>query len=213
MDRIDERNENVLTPVSAMGALLVLMVVLVFANTFKNDFVGYDDQNLILQNPAIRSLSPENIAEMFVPKHRGNYQPIRTLSYAIDHAIWGMRPFGYQLANIVLHAVTVIGTWLLIRRLASEPIPLLAAAIFAVHPIHVESVTWISARKDVLSLAFFLLAILWYEKSESEGKRIPYAASIFATGIALLSKLTAVSIPLCILLLERCNTLTVLDDV
>ncbi len=189
----------------AAGLLLCFLAALVFANSFKNDFVGYDDQNLIVNNPAIRSLSPDNVAQMFVPKLRGNYQPIRTLSYAIDYAIWGARPLGFHLTNIVLHALTVVCVWLLLRGLLSEPVALLAAMLFAVHPIHVESVTWMSARKDLLSLAFFLLAILWYEKSESSGKVVPYVGSIIATALALLSKLTAVSLPFCILLLEFCR--------
>lgn len=187
------------------GLLLCLLAAIVFANSFKNDFVGYDDQNLIVNNPAIRSLSPDNVARMFVPKLRGNYQPIRTLSYAVDYAVWGARPFGFHLTNLILHLVTVVCVWLLLRGLLSEPAALLAAMLFAVHPIHVESVTWMSARKDLLSLAFFLLAILWYEKSESSGKTIPYVGSIIAAGLALLSKLTAISLPFCILLLEICR--------
>jgi len=189
----------------AVAAILCVLTAVVFINIFKNDFVGYDDQNLIVNNPMIRSLSPGDVARMFVPMHRGNYQPLRTLSYAIDYALWGNRPFGFQLTNIILHAITVIGVWLLVRKLAPGPVPLIAALIFAVHPIHVESVTWMSSRKDVLALAFFLPSILLYERSQSNGKLAPYIASILLFGLALLSKLTAISLPLCILLLEVCR--------
>ena len=188
-----------------MLAVLLFVSISIYSNVFRNDFVGYDDQNLIQGNLAIRSLSPDNIAQMFVPRTRGNYQPIRTLSYAIDYALWGAQPFGFHLTNIILHAATVIGVWLLVRRLLPEPVPWLAAIIFAVHPIHVESVAWMSARKDVLALTFLLLAVLLYERSRSNGKPVLYAGSIIATGVALLSKLTAVSIPLCMLLLEICR--------
>ncbi|RJP71117.1 MAG: tetratricopeptide repeat protein [Candidatus Abyssobacteria bacterium SURF_17] len=184
--------------------LLIIVAILPYTNTLKNEFVGYDDQNLIQHSREIRSLAPGNIAHMFVPRTRGNYQPIRTLSYALDYALWGARPFGFHLTNILLHALTVVGVWLLVRRLLPEPVPFLAALIFAVHPIHVESVTWMSARKDVLALAFFLFAILSYEKSERNGTW-PYVASILLTALALLSKLTAVSLPLCILLHEICR--------
>lgn len=187
------------------AAILCVVSVVVFANVFKNDFVGYDDQNLIVNNQSVRSLSPAGIARMFVPKSRGNYMPLRTLSYALDHAIWGMRPFGFQLTNVVLHALSVIGVWLLVRKLAPDPTALLAAVLFAVHPIHVESVTWMSARKDALCLVFFLAAILLFEDSEAKGKPVSYVASIAATGLALLSKLTAVTIPLCIFLLDICR--------
>lgn len=224
---------------TAIVALILLASIFPYLNIFKNDFVGYDDQNLIQNNREIHSLTPENVAHMFVPRTRGNYQPIRTLSYAVDYAVWGARPFGFHLANLLLHVVTVVGVWLLIRHLMPEPLPFLAALIFAVHPIHVESVTWMSARKDVLSLAFFLLAILAYEKSQDKqgceyatqplqdmkrprrdmARRSPangindsrtaslplYLASILFTGLALLSKLTALSLPLCILLLEICR--------
>jgi len=188
-----------------IGALLFLLTVMVFANTFENDFVGYDDQNLITNNDAIRNLSFGSVAEMFVPKYKGNYQPIRALSYALDYALWGERPFGFHLTNLILHAATVVGVWLLIRKLFAEPVALLAAVIFAIHPIHVESVTWMSGRKDVLSLFFFLPAIIWFDKSEVGQKRLPYVASILAAALALLSKLTAVSLPLCMLLLWICR--------
>jgi len=186
-------------------AILCVVTAVVFVNIFKNDFVGYDDQNLIVKNQRIRSLSPTGITRMFAPEHRGNYQPLRTLSYALDYAVWGMRPLGFHLTNIILHTATVILVWLLFRRLTPEPVAVLAAVIFAVHPIHVESVTWMSARKDVLCLTFFLSAMLLYERSESNQKSGPYFASILATGLALLSKLTAVTIPLCILLFDICR--------
>ncbi len=194
------------TPKSmAVLLLLVCAALLPYLNTFKNDFVGYDDQNLIQTNKAIKSLSPEKVGRMFIPRQRGNYQPLRTLSYALDYAVWGMRPFGFHLTSIILHVLTVVGVWLLFRILAPDPEAALAAVIFAVHPIHVESVTWMSARKDVLCLFFFLAAILLYERSESKRKPAPYIASILATGLALLSKLTAASIPVCIFLLEICR--------
>ncbi len=99
---------------------LCVLTGIVFANTFKNDFVGYDDQNLIVGNESIRSLSPSAVARMFEPEHRGNYQPLRELSYAVDYAVWGSRPFGFQLTNILLHMLTVIGVWLLARKLVTE---------------------------------------------------------------------------------------------
>ncbi len=184
---------------------LGILAVLVFFNSLKNDFVGYDDQNLVVNNAAIRSLSPDNVARMFVPRARGNYQPVRTLSYAIDYSLWGLKPWGFLLTNIFLHAVGVVGVWFLLRHLLPKPVALLAAVLFAVHPVHVESVTWISSRKDVLSFAFFVLAILWYETSVSERKALPYVGSLLATALALLSKITTVVLPFCILLLEICR--------
>jgi tetratricopeptide (TPR) repeat protein len=185
--------------------LLIIIALLPYLNIFQNEFVGYDDQNLIQNNRQIRSLAPENVARMFVPKLRGNYQPIRTLSYAVDYALWGPRPFGFHLTNILLHVFTVAGVWLVFRRLLKEPAPFLAAVFFAVHPIHVESITWMSSRKDVLSLSFSLLAILLYDSSEQNNRRYLYIASIAAAAFAVLSKLTAVSFPLCILLLQVCR--------
>jgi Tfp pilus assembly protein PilF len=189
----------------AAALMLGLLAVLVFANSLKNDFVGYDDPNLIVNNEQIRSLSSDNLARMFTPKMRGNYQPIRTLSYAIDYAVWKLCPVGYHVTNVGLHAVTVVCVWLMLRQVISSAAAFIAAAIFAVHPIHVESVTWLSARKDVLSLVFFLLGVLWYERAEWSGKALPYVGSLIATGLALLSKITAVTLPFCIILLEICR--------
>jgi Flp pilus assembly protein TadD len=185
--------------------LIILIALLPYVNVFKNRFIGYDDQNLIQNNETIRSISIENIRQMFTPRLRGNYQPIRTLSYAIDYALWGLNPFGFQLTNVLLHALTVMGVFFLLRRLLSNNAALWSALIFAVLPIHVESVAWMSSRKDVLSLAFFLLAILLYEESSSRKSTALYAASLIAAALALLSKLTAVTIPFCILLLEICR--------
>jgi tetratricopeptide (TPR) repeat protein len=205
MNKLNDDKKRERKPALAAVAFLCVLAAVVFANTFKNDFVGYDDQNLIVGNQSIRSLSPSGVAHMFLPEHRGNYQPLRTFSYAVDYAIWGMRPFGFQLANIILHALTVIGVWLLARKLTPGPTAFVAALIFAVHPIHVESVTWMSARKDVLCLVFFLAAMLLHENFEEKGKGLSYALSIAATGLALLSKLTAVMIPFCIFLLDICK--------
>ena len=205
MDQSTETNGPGRKPAAATAAFILVLTAIVFANVFQNDFVGYDDQNLIVNNHRIRSLSPDSIAKMFVPEVRGNYQPLRTLSYAIDYAVWGMRPFGFQIVNVLLHALTVIGVWLLARKLATEPVAFLAALIFAVHPMRVESVTWMSARKDVLCLAFFLAAMLSHVRFEEKGKPIFHAASIVATGLALLSKLTAVTIPVCILFFDICR--------
>ena len=205
MDTVFDNRDMGWRQALVIGALLFLLTIMVFANTFENDFVGYDDQNLITNNEGIRSLSFESVANMFMPRYKGNYQPIRTLSYALDYVLWGGRPFGFHLTNLILHAATVVGVWLLIRKLFAEPVALIAAVIFAVHPIHVESVTWMSGRKDVLSLFFFLLAILWFDKAEAEKKRFPYVASILAAALALLSKLTTVSLPFCMLLMSICR--------
>ncbi|GAB4350787.1 MAG: tetratricopeptide repeat protein [Candidatus Abyssubacteria bacterium] len=203
-DRLINNQRRVQRPFGA-AVMLGLLAVIVFANSLKNDFVGYDDPNLIVNNEQIRSLSPENLARIFSPATKGNYQPIRTLSYALDYAIWGLRPFGYHLTNICLHAAGVVCVWLVLRHVLPDPSVFIAAAIFAVHPIHVENVTWLSARKDVLSLVFFLLAIVWYERAESNRKALPYLASLMAAALALLSKITAVTLPFCIILLELCR--------
>ncbi|RJP15559.1 MAG: tetratricopeptide repeat protein [Candidatus Abyssobacteria bacterium SURF_5] len=186
-------------------AFLLILSVLPYLNTFSNDFVGYDDQNLIQANEQIRSLSADNIKRMFTPRLRGNYQPLRALSYAIDYAVWGPQPFGFHLTNTILNSISVVLVWLLLRRVMDARTAAVSAAIFAVMPIHVESVAWMSSRKDVLSLAFFLLAILLYDESSLRKNRILYAASLAAAAGALLSKLTAVTLPLCILLVQICR--------
>ena len=125
------------------------------------------------------------------------YRPVWTLSLAVDHALWGLRPFGYHLTNLLLHATTSVAVFGLARaRLGGLTAPLVAALFFAVNPAHVEAVAWVSSRNEVLAGLFVAIALAAYAAWRGGGG--PRAAFVCgaASALALLSKETAVALPL-----------------
>ncbi|MCX7015539.1 MAG: glycosyltransferase family 39 protein [Candidatus Sumerlaeota bacterium] len=113
----------------------------------------------------------------------------------LENALWGLRPFGYHLVNILLHAANTVLLWLLLRRLQA-PGAWLAAAIFGLHPVHVQSVAWIIEIKDVLSALFYLLAFHAFLRFQARPRLLTCAALAAVFGCAMLSKSVAVSLPL-----------------
>ncbi len=144
--------------VRPMVALMLLsaLVILAYANTLDNEFV-FDDYDLVVKQKVIQSL--DNIPRiMGIGEHPMRYRPIRFVSYAIDHHFFGLDPRGYHFSNVLYHLITVGLVYLIVRRLLGNPrVALMAAALFAVHPIQTDAVTYISGRRDVLSTLFYLL--------------------------------------------------------
>lgn len=186
-------------------ALLVgLLGAVAYLNTLGHDFV-YDDQLQILRNPNIRDLAyvKEIFAENFW-KFRGGttnyYRPLFTLSYLLTYYVFGLNPWGFHLVNILLHALnTLLVFWLLWRIIPHWPAALAGGALFAVHPIHTESVAWVAGLTDVLCAFFFLLAFLTFDYYLSERKRIYLGCSVGTFGLALLSKELAITLPVLLL--------------
>jgi protein O-mannosyl-transferase len=195
--------------ISRRTAALIIagLTVAVFANSLFNEFVNWDDPALVSENPAIKSLSPSNLAVIFTPQRGSTYQPLRVLSYAIDHAIWGLQPFGYHLMNTLLHGLAAWLLFLVLLELLpalSKPkksdqlVALSAALIFLLHPINVEAVVWISSRKYGLLAVFYLLAILMHLRGR--------AGPAFASGAAAaLSSPFAFSLPFVLILIDYCR--------
>jgi protein O-mannosyl-transferase len=142
---------------------LVLLCLLTFANSLGGEFLNWDDDSLVTQNPHIRSLSGEAIGRMFSEPIGYTYQPLRLLSYAIDYRLWGDKPFGYHVVNLLLHCAATVLLFLALRLILCElrkdgdgndQIALFAAALFAIHPVNVESVAWVASRKYGLLATF-----------------------------------------------------------
>jgi len=131
--------------------------------------------------------------------------PLQLLSYVVDYSLWGLEPFGYHLQQILLHAVDSVLAFELSRRLFGRfRLAALSGLFFALHPAHVESVAWVSARKDVLSAAFLIPAVLFYRSARGERslRTKPYLASILFFTLALLSKVNVVVMPLFLVLVD-----------
>ncbi|MBZ0220964.1 MAG: tetratricopeptide repeat protein [Candidatus Methylomirabilis sp.] len=201
----NKRNTRVL----AVAAFSALAAFLVYAPSLWHGFVNWDDPVYVLENPYIRSLDGPSVRFMLTSFYSANWHPLTLFSYALDYAIWGKDPFGYHLTNNVLHALnTGIAALLAFRvaSLAGIKAPLLAAAVtaalFGLHPVHVESVAWVSERKDLLCAFFFLLAALSYLRYATASSRGWYLASLALFALSLASKPMAVTFPVVLLILD-----------
>ena len=181
---------------------LAVATVGTFSNALRNQFVSYDDWFLVEENECIRSLDLSSIAYSLAHRSsQGAWQPLRELSYAVDYAVWGLDPFGYHLTNLALHTANVLLVYvLLLWLLRRQPLAWLAAAAFAVHPVQVEAVTWVSGRRDVLYGFFFLLSFLAFLRGERRYRAglswaWLYGASLACLLLALLSKPSAMMLP------------------
>ncbi|HEY2913694.1 MAG TPA: tetratricopeptide repeat protein, partial [Candidatus Angelobacter sp.] len=183
---------------------LIVITWLVFGQTAGYDFVNFDDDTYVYANPIIASgLTLQGVAHAFSGKHSGNWHPLTTLSHMLDCQLWGLHPGGHHLTNVVLHTIAVILLFLVLQQMTGAIWrSAFVAAVFAIHPLHVESVAWISERKDVLSAVFFMLtlgAYVRYSRSPSIGRYLTMSL-LFALG--LLSKPMLVTVPFILLLLD-----------
>src|SRR5437868_11508083 len=132
-----------------LGGIL-LLTFLLFYNTLTNNFVNLDDSGYIKDNPDIKSLSAKNIAAIFSSYYNANYHPFTTLSYAIEYYLFGLNAKPYHIINLLIHLLNVFMVFRLIKKISDKTeIALIVALFFAIHPMHVESVAWISERKDL----------------------------------------------------------------
>jgi len=201
----------------ARHALLLIapaLAVLVYLNSLDGEFV-WDDQKLILEDYAVKS--GRHLDQIFVNdfffRHEndlsyGYYRPITTLSYAADYALWGARPFGFHATNVALHAACSLLVVLLLLELgAGRAVAVVAGALFAVHPIHTESVAWISGRTDLLAFLLGGGSLLAHALARRPSARPPARAALAAASallfaLALLAKEMAVVVLLWIALCE-----------
>jgi len=186
---------------------VVALLVLTFAafhNALWCGFVSFDDWFLVEENERIRSLGWENIERIFIYQTNDTWLPLRELSYALDHHFWGLTPLGYHLTNVVFHAANVVLVYFLLSRVLGRPVAaLFGAAVFAVHPVQAESVTWVSGRRDVQYGFFYLLALLSFLRHEErEGVRrwVFYGLSLVFLAASLLSKPSAMTFPAALVL-------------
>jgi hypothetical protein len=158
------------------AALLVaLLTVLIYLPVLGNDFVNWDDPEYVYDNEQIRTLGKESLWWMFTAYHASNWHPLTWLSHGIDYAMWGLNPMGHHLTSVLLHGLNTLLVVVVISSLVGfgrggeeQGRAVVAGAVtgllFGVHPLHVESVAWVSERKDVLYAVFYLLSILFYIK-------------------------------------------------
>jgi len=177
---------------------LAVLVFAAFAPVLRNGFVGYDDPDYVTSNPHVNTgLTGLNVAWAFTAVHANNWHPLTWISHQADWTLYGSNARGHHLSSVMLH---IANTLLLFLWLSGTTGNLWASAfvagIFGVHPAHVESVAWVSERKDVLSAFFAILALMAYAR-----RRIWWAVGLFAA--SLLAKQMFVTLPLLLLVLDR----------
>jgi tetratricopeptide (TPR) repeat protein len=187
-----------------VAVLLVAATLAVYAQVAGFDFVNYDDPEYVTSNPWVRAgLTPIGFVWAFTAGHAGNWHPLTWLSHMLDVQLWGLRPGAHHLTNVVLHATSAVLLFLFLRGTTGALWPSAAvAALFALHPLHVESVAWISERKDVLSTLFFMLTLLAYSgwvRRPSPGR---YLVALLLFALGLMAKPMLVTLPVLLLLLD-----------
>ncbi len=187
---------------------LIIVSFAVFAATLGHDFITtWDDDKYVISNQIIRSFSTENINAAFTTYCLGNYAPLHHLSYMFDFHLFGLDPWGYHLHNIILHSLNGTLLYQLLRKTECDGrIALIASFIFLAHPVQVETVAWVSQRKTLLCMTFFLLSFLSYlDFLETEGKKF-YWLSTALFAMALMAKSVVVFLPLLLLAYDLFRT-------
>jgi len=190
--------------VFALAAGLFCSLCLLYGPTLGHGFVNLDDDAYVVENAALaEGLTWDAVVWSFTAFHSANWHPLTWLSHALDVSLFGFHPGGHHLTNTVLHGLNVVLVFLLLLRLAGRAGPaFVVAALFAWHPLHVESVAWISERKDLLSVFFGLLclaAYVRYAEKPGWGRYLPVFV-LFAA--SLMAKPMLVTLPCVLLLLD-----------
>lgn len=190
--------------------LLLALTALTYSEvTTHSLLINWDDHFYVTNNYAIRGISLQNLKTVFSEYYVGNYAPVQIISYMFDYMLWGLNPFGYLIANIFYHFISgVLLYFLLIRFGFWKWGALLGTAIFLVHPVQVESVAWVSQRKNLLAMLTFLLSFhgyLSYREIDGKASRkwLCYLWSVAAFSLALLSKSVAVIYPVMLIMYDQ----------
>jgi hypothetical protein len=178
-----------------VGALsLVALVLFAFLPTVAYGFVNWDDPWYVIDNPLITTWRPANLWEIATKPAVRNYAPVTMFSYLVEHSLWGTWAGGYHLVNVLFHAVNAVLVYVLLRQLtASRFIAWTTAALFAVHPVQIETVAWISSFKGVLSGTFVLASLICWLRPQPSPRNESWA--LVFHGLGLLAKAIAITIP------------------
>ena len=181
---------------------LIAAVFVCYSSVTRNQFVHFDDDLYITDNAHVNTgLTWEAVRWAFTSYYVANWHPLTWLSHALDVSLFGLKPVGPHLVNVLLHAMNAVLLFLLLQYATGYRWrSLMVAALFALHPINVESVAWAAERKNVLSTLFFLLALYAYEWYARKPERRRYAWVIGLYALALMAKPQAITFPLLLVL-------------
>jgi len=182
--------------------LLTTAALLSYSSVTHNGFLNYDDDQYVTSNVHVRSgLTPDTVKWAFTTFFYANWHPLTWLSHALDCQLFALNPAGHHNTSVLLHTVNAVLLFLLLQSATGfRWRSLMVAALFALHPINVESVAWVAERKNVLSMFFFLLALYaytWYARRPGIER---YTTVFFAFAVSLLAKPQAITFPFLLLL-------------
>jgi len=203
------------------GFAAAVVTIAVYMTALNNGFVNWDDGEYIYRNQHIRSLGPGFFRWAFTEYYASNWHPLTWLSHAIDYRVWGLSPSGHHFTSVLIHGlnaclVAVLTNQLVRRWREQKGLPELSwdencaaacfsALLFGLHPVHVESVAWVSERKDVLCAFFYFGSVILYlhgQKKEGRERRVMLHVSLIVFILALMAKPMAVTVPVALVLLD-----------
>ena len=192
-------------PAAVWGCILLATITwLVFGQTLHHNFVNYDDPSYVYQNSTVsQGLTVVGLGSAFTKIHARNWHPLTTLSHMLDCQLFGLQAGGHHFSNVLLHTVTVVLLFVVLWQMTGALWrSAFVAAIFAIHPLRVESVAWVAERKDVLSGLFFVLTLGAYVSYVRRRTIARYGMVMLFFALGLMSKPMLVTLPLVLLLLD-----------
>ena len=183
---------------------LIVVTLTVYWQVGEHEFLNFDDDAYITENTHVaQGLTSSSIIWAFKSVHESNWHPVTWLSHMADVEVYGMNPRGHHLTNVIIHTVSTVLLFLLLLRLTGALWQSsFVAAMFAIHPLHVESVAWVAERKDVLCTFFCFLTLYLYSTYVWKRKLTLYFLSLFSFVLGLMSKPMIVTLPIVMLLLD-----------
>ena len=228
-ERHDSRDRTGWVVAGTVSIFLAVIVWIAFGQAVRNGFVSYDDYEYVVLNPKVtHGLTLDGIRWALTHVHASNWHPLTTISHMLDCQLFGLQPWGHHLTNILLHAAAAILLFFALRELTADSYAVggiddagrdhqsrlqregcfwasaFVAAVFAIYPLRVESVAWVSGRKDVLSGVFFMLTLWAYARyaRSNEPSLVRYLTVVVFFALGLMCKPTLVTVPFVLLLLD-----------
>ena len=203
MNKNKHKERQIFSKEITFGLISAFAAFCIYIPVFNYGFVDWDDPQMLLGNVLVREISFEGIKNIFSEYVNENYHPLTVLSYTFEYAFAGYSPKLYHVINVLFHSVNAFLVFKLIQLLfKNHTVSLIGSLLFAVHPMHVESVAWVTERKDVLFAFFFLLSLIEYLKFCTSNKSKHYYFTLLYFVLSLLSKAQAVTLPIVLILFD-----------
>jgi protein O-mannosyl-transferase len=187
-----------------INLFLVVAILFIYWQTRTFSYINYDDPEYVFANERVQQgLTLENLKWAFTTIYFSNWHPLTWVSHMIDSQMYGNNPGQHHFTNVLLHIINTLLLFMLFKKMTGDiPPSALMAGLFALHPLHIQSVAWISERKDLLSALFFFLTIFSYLKYLEKSKLSQYFLTLFLFVLGLMAKPMIVTLPFVLLLLD-----------